>query len=389
MENETAFPHKHSKEYEEIESNMHSEISLSASVRQYINGMYDEFKKCFEQRNFTRIEKIIKNITNVDPESNVLNSIYGQLCLFRGQGAESYNYLFKYAQNSASVDLWALNAMAMWNQFSGEYSLALQQFSRVLKGPFSSKFLVSVLINAAKTKKRLGFLDRALEYFERLQCVPEGFKMTLVIKLETIHIYILKKSYDTALREIDAYIKFSNNCFIRRLRVYILYLQKNHKEVLKYRKDEESDPYVSYILARVGLENPRAFNVDISYCLDEAIKGAKDNKYIYNTYGNYYYSINRFSDAAEQYNNALSIDPKFQPAISNLELFVKASSKPNQAIYVTKEEGRSDCLLSDVSPDIEELNFLDTWKLMGYSSFKIDLHFLKRSPSLKYYVLNE
>lgn len=113
MENEIAFSHKHIND--EIESNTHSEISLSASVRQYINGMYDEFKKCFEQRNFGRIEKIINNITNVDPESNVLNAIYGQLCLFRGQGAESYNYLFKYAQNSSSVDLWMLNAMAMWN----------------------------------------------------------------------------------------------------------------------------------------------------------------------------------------------------------------------------------------------------------------------------------
>lgn len=212
--------------------------------------------------------------------------------------------------------------------------------------------------------------------------------MILVIKLEIIHIYILKRQYDTAMMEIDAYTQISTNCFVRRLRVYILYLQKNHKELLRYSKDEETDPYISYILARVGFENPRAFNIDISYCLDEAIKGAKDNKYIYNTYGNYYYSINRFSDAVEQYNNALSIDPKFQSAINNLELFVRASSRPTQAIYIAKEETRSDDVLSDVSPDIEELNFLDTWKLMGYSVFKIDFHFLKKSPSLRYY-LNE
>jgi len=193
-----------------------------------------------------------------------------------------------------------------------------------------------------------------------------------------------------ALAEVESYCaNINNNCFVKRLRIYIYYLRRNYKEILKYKKDDELDPYISYITARVGLENPKLFNIDVPFYLDEAIRDAKENKFIHNTYGNYYYSIHRFSDAAEQYNSALSLDPKFESAIDNLGLFVKASYKSNQPIYVTKNNTSSDLTLSDVEPDVEEVGFLDIWRMMGYSSFRADAHFLRKSPSLKYYLTNE
>lgn len=387
MENETAsLPAGH----EDVEIHHHNEVSLSVSVKQYVNSMYEEFKRWFEARNMSRIDKILKNITNVDPNSNVINIICGALALVNGKATESYNLLLKYAQNSTAVDLWALNIMGMWNQFAGEHRLALSQFGKVMEGQFSNKFLISVMINAAKIKKRLGFLDRALDYFERLLCVPEGFRMCPIIKLEIIHIYILKEEYDLAMSEIENYsVNINNNCFIKRLRVYMHYLQNNYKEVLKYKKEDELDPYISYITARIGLENPKLFNIDVPFYLDEAIRAAKENKYVHNTYGNYYYSIHRFSDAAEHYNNALALDPKFEPATDNLSLFVKASYKSNQPIYITKSNGSGTLRLADVTPDIEEVGFLDIWRMMGYSSFRVDAHFLKKSPSLRYYAMNE
>lgn len=387
MENETTYP---TNCFEDNESNLPSELSLSVSVKQYINSMYEEFKRWFESRNISRIDKILKNITNVDPNSNILNIIYGSLALINGKAIESYELLFKYAQNCPQVDLWALNMMAMWNLFAGEHELALKQFGKVIEGPFPIKFRILAFINAAKTKKRLGFYDKSLEYFERLLHIPEGFRMAPVIMLEIIHIYILKRNYDLALNEIEKYcVNINSNPFIKRLRVYIYYMKNNYKEILKFKKDDDQDPYISYIIAREGLENPKIFNIDISLYLDEAIKGAKDNKYIYNTYGNYYYNTHRFSDAAEQYNNALSLDPKFSPALENLTSFVKASTKSRQAIYVTKNNGNNDFVLSDVNPDVEELGFLDTWKMIGYSSFRVDEHFLRKSPSLKYYLPND
>jgi len=169
MENETTYV---PTTPEDGEVHHHTEVSLSISVKQYVNSMYEEFKRWFEARNMSRIDKILKNITNVDPSSNILNIICGSLALVNGKVIESYNLLFKYAQNCATVDLWALNIMGMWNQFAGEQRLALKQFGRVMEGQFSNKYLVSVLINSAKVKKRLGFLDRALEYLERLLCCP-------------------------------------------------------------------------------------------------------------------------------------------------------------------------------------------------------------------------
>lgn len=382
METQTAHSSIDKSENDRMER---KEATLGESIKKYVNGMYEEYKKCFELKNFERIEKIIKNITNVDPGSNILNIIEGSLSLYRGEGSSAYKLLFEFTKNSDSIDLWALNFIAMWNMITGQHKEALGQFAQILQGPFGSRFLIGVMICTAKTKKMLGFFDKSLEYFKRLLRIPEGFKMILLIKLEIIHIYILKKQYETALYEIEKYLKDSDNFFIRRLKIYIYYLKKNYKEILKFKREDEKDPYILYILARVGLENPEYSNIDVSFCLDEAIKNAKENKYIYNTYGNFYYSKNRFSDAAEQYNNALLLDPFFEPALSNLKLFVKAGSKSDQHIYFTKADKISNETLSDVNPDVEKLGFLDTWKLLGYSTFRMDYLFLRKYPSLKYY----
>lgn len=386
METQTAYLQNDRNERSEYENN---EASLSASIRGYVNGMYDEFKRCYDQKNIARIDKIVKNITNVDPDSNILNIIEGTLFLHHGDGANAYKYLFQFAKNSKSIDLWALNVMAMWNMITGQHKLAYKQFSNVIEGPFSNKFTVSVLINAAKTKKKLGFLDKSLEYFTRLLRIPDGYKMLLVINLEIIHIYILKKQYDLAMQEIEKYLRECDNFFIKRLKVYIYYLKGNLKEILRYKREDEKDPYIMYIIARIGLENPKMFNIDVAYCLDEAIKSVKNNEYIYNTYGNFYYSTQRFSDAAEQYNNALSLDPMFEPALSNLKLFIKANSKPHEEIYITRQDSGHRKTLADVNPDVEELGFLDTWKILGYSTFRVDYFSLQKSPSLKYYISSD
>lgn len=227
MEIDKAFTPSPTKEREEPELSRHNDNPQNPSVKQYIKSMYEEFKKCFEIKNFSRIEIIIKNIGNVDPESNILNSIYGHLCLFKGQGLESYKYLFLYSRNCKSTDLWAISTMALFNHFAGEDELAIQQFTKVLSGSLPTKCLIFYLICAIKSKKRLGFFDSAYGYLERLQAVPDGFKMILLIKLEMIHILILKNMYEKAHEEIAKYMEFSRNDYIKRLFVYLLYLEKN------------------------------------------------------------------------------------------------------------------------------------------------------------------
>lgn len=390
MENERTYGIKFHRDYNEIDSEELREPSHSNSVQQFINMMYEEFKNCFEQKNFSRIEKIIKNIENVDVNANVLNCIYGHLCLVKGEGKDAYNYIFKYVKNATIVDAWVSNSMAMWNLIIGNYPLALKQFTQGIEGVYSDKYLVSLLINLAKTKKRMGFLDRALEYYERIMCIPHGFQLYLLIKLEIIHICILKRSYEAALKEIESYAQLSNNYFIKRLKIYIMFVQKNYKEILKYKKDENCDPYIAYIIARIGLENSRSINIDIPYYLDLAIKGSQNNKYIYNTYGNYYSNIGRYSDAAEYYNNALCLDPKFTSALENMSLFVQANTTSNQPIYIAKDDGKGgQLMLSDVNPDVESLGFLNTWNLLGYKTFHIDYLTLKKMPPLRFYILDE
>lgn len=366
----------------EMDIYYNAENYVSSSLNKYIQDMYEEFKKCFEQRNFVQIDRIIKNIINVDSESNILNSIYGQISLFRGDGNAAYRYLLKYAQNHNSVDIWALRAMSLWNLFSGNYSLALKQFSEVLSGKLPTMSLIFIMINAAKTKKMLGFYDRAFSYLERLQTIPDGYKMILLIKLEIIHIYILKKDYNSALNEIDIYLQLGSNCYVRRLKVYILYLQKKYMNILSLIDEQATDPYITYIIARVGMDNQDFTNIDVVYYFEEAIRISRGNKYIHNTFGNYYSSINKFSEAAEQYNYALCIDPDFFAAKSNLNAFNRINI--NKSV-VDSEDINISGILEDVDPDVEELGFLDTWRMMGYSFFRPNNVRKNQLVSLKFY----
>lgn len=376
MDLDKIFSRKISKEYDESDINTQNEPSQSLSALQYIQGMYEEFKKSLELKNYQRIDLVIKNITNVDPNSNYLNSILGQLSLLKGQGLDSYRYLFNFSRNSTSVDLPALGAMGLWNNFVGEYSIALTQFSKVIQGNFSKKFLIFILFNAAKAKKRLGFYDRAMDYLVRSLVDPEGYRMILMIKLETIHILILRLELEQAQDEIDEYMQYSNNIFLKRLRIFLSYSQKNFKDVARFNNEEDSDPYISYLLARCSIENPKALNLDAVYLLEEAIRATPDNKYIYNTLGNYYCSTERYSEAIEQYNIALSIDPGFDMVLNNLR----------SVNTINTHNERNHKILAEINPDVELMGFFNTWKLYGYSSFKIDQRILKKIPSLKYYL---
>lgn len=85
METQTAHSSIDKSENDRMER---KEATLGESIKKYVNGMYEEYKKCFELKNFERIEKIIKNITNVDPGSNILNIIEGSLSLYRGRGKQ-------------------------------------------------------------------------------------------------------------------------------------------------------------------------------------------------------------------------------------------------------------------------------------------------------------
>jgi tetratricopeptide (TPR) repeat protein len=370
---------------EEPIENQHDQVEDSTliSIRQYVEGMYDEFKRSLESRNIRRIEKIIRNIESVDPQANVLNLIHGTVCLYHGDGIKAYSYLMKFSKNSKMINHLALYSMGMWNMLSGNYKLANEQFGHSLNNQFSVKFVIPILICMAKTKKRLGFYDKSLRFFERILRIPEGFKLILLVKLEIIHIYILKEEYEKALFEIDQYMRESDNFFIRRLKAYVFYLQKRFTEFLSIKIDTESDPFVLYLVARAGMEGLKIGNNDISFLLDRICEITKNNKYVFNTYGNFYYNTQRFSDAAEMYNRALNIDPSFEPALTNVKLFLKTNSKTNFTIYTAKSNSSP---VIDTFPEIEEIGFFDTWNMLGFPSLHVDHHFIEKSPSLMYYL---
>lgn len=334
--------------------------------------LYEDYKRHFEVRNFLKIEKIIISIMNTQQDSPILHIIHGETFLFRGNCEKSHFHLAKYINTAKEVDAYALNVIAMWNESAGYHALALAQYVECLAHSSDLKTLARILFNAITNKKRQRFFDTSMAYYRRLLAVPEGYRLFPCVQIEIIHIYILKKNYQMALDAIHVFLCLSSCIFIKRLKAYIHYVTKNYIEVLKHKNDAPLDPYLSYLVGRIGKENLN-LEIDVPHYFDEAIKSAGDSPYIYNSYGNYYFMISRYSDAAEQYSNALATDPHFQPAIDNMNLITKAGfSSPDHPIYIANVSRCSETLLSEADPDVEETGFLNIWKMFGYLPFKRD-----------------
>ncbi|KAI5181309.1 hypothetical protein PAEPH01_2812, partial [Pancytospora epiphaga] len=128
--------------------------------------------------------------------------------------------------------------------------------------------------------------------------------------------------------------------------------------------------YIFYLMGRIGSEMTIS-DIDVSHCFDESLRNSSGSPIIYNSYGNHYFRIGRYSDAAIQYKNALTLNPNFQPALDNMKLLDKASD-----IVYTANISVEMPFLSEVDPDVEEMGFLFVWTLLGYTQFKGDFSFL-------------
>lgn len=346
--------------------------------------LYSEYRNCFKARNFQRIEKIIISITGIQPDSPVLSLIQGEALLYKGLCSKSRLSLQRFINRTREFDTYALNLIAMWNEAAGFHKIALLQYVECMRYATDAEACARLVFNATNSKKRLRFLDTSLSYYQRLLAIPDGFRLLPCIKIEMIHLHILKKNFSAAMREIEIYLRYGRCCFIDRLQAYVNYVQREFNEVLRHKNDGTVDPYIAYLIARIGLENP-ATDIDVAYYFDEAIKCAGGNAYIYNSYGNYYYSVRRYSDAAEQYSNALSADPRFQPAIDNMDLMMRANSAFPESIYVANTDGSTNVALKENDPDVEEMGFLNVWKFFGYAPFKKESNCIEELAPLQYH----
>lgn len=366
-----------------------------------IYELFENYKSCFRASNFNGIEKVIASIASIAPESPILDLINGEISLFKGHPDKSYLHISRYLSKIRCTELsdenpnmrygveginnnksngisffnsvvhsYALKVIAMWNDAMGFYKVGYTQHVRRLKYPIDKEAKVWTLFHAITNKKRMSFLDSARAYYERIMALPDGYKLLRCIKLQMIHLHVLKKDYSSAADIIKNYVRFRSCIYIRRMVAYINYNEKNYVDIMKSSPECAADPYISYIIARTCLDNMSGGSisgVDVSYYFDEAIKKGGPNAFFHNTYGNYFYKIRRYADAAEQYKNALSVNPNFVPAIENMKKISKFYHSSTDNTYVANSINSETTNLSDSDPDVEEMGFFDILSMIGYT----------------------
>lgn len=357
--------------------------SIEEQHKKAIQDLYNEFKKCFETRNFERMGKIKDAIVSIKPDSPILNLIYGQEALLNGNGEISYNYLFKYVKCGINIDTYGLFTIALWNKIAGNRLLALRQLTDCMNDTCDNKTLANLILHSTDIKKRLGFLSTSLDYYQRLLQCPEGYKMILYIKLQTIHIAILKGDYDIAQKDINRYMYINQNRYIRRLNAYLQYQTDSCKDLARSRNNKLPDAYIMYLMGRKSMDKRDYENV--AYFYDEAMKLGEQNSYICNSYGNYYYITGRIEEAVKFYNMAINYNPECAPAIKNLSHFIKIHDKNGNFSYLINDMDRDSFTPVEEDPDIESMGFFNIQELLGMVSFEIPKSFLKKHFDLKPY----
>lgn len=359
-----------SDEFQSFEQRGMLESARIVSREKLPAELFSEYKKQFEARNFSRIEKVIVEFETRFPESPILNAIKGEQFLYHGNSEKSHHCLSNYLMQAKQLDPYVLGVIAMWNDAAGFCREAFTQFVERLRFTRDPGSTAWYLFHAITNKKRCKFLDTALQYYERLISVPEGYRLLRCVKIEMAHIYLLKKNYSAASSILSQCSKFRPCIFTVRLEVYIHYTEHNYSEIMKHKGDTPMDPYIAYIIGRVGMENPET-EYDIPYFFNEAIKYGGNLAHVHNSYGNYYYKLGRYSDATEQYENALRLDSNFQPSRENLALIAKTSLGSNGILFADNHGRRpaeAYCMESD--PDVEEMGFLNISAMFGYRKFK-------------------
>lgn len=335
------------------------------SIAEHVESLYIEYRQCFESRNMGRVFAIIKTIEESKSDSPLLNLMRGEIYLYVGDGDRSYEELQYYINNATIIDSYGMAVIALWNQAAGHSSESLSQHCESLRDNIDPRRCVRTLLNAVHNKKRMRFLDGALEYYKRILALPEGYAMIPYILLEMIHLHILKKNFAEARSEIASYERHGSNTFLSRLSASVNYFTGEFDSILKKSHDTPSDPFISYLIGRIALEKGIQ-EIDSEHFLTKAAKKSKDNPHVYATRGNCLFLNGNPSAALDDYERALKIDPNLEYIKKNRQIVEQAMEKGYKA---TSKNIMSQ--ISDIEPDVEALGFFYTYELFGYAPFRI------------------
>jgi len=348
-----------------------------------IRSLYTNYIRYFEAKEIAKIDNILNSLIKIDPDSPILNLIYGEMALYRGVLENSHAYLLKYIKHIKQIDSYGLCVIARWNELAGNYKLACSQYTEALAHSNDNNTLVKILLSSINCKKNMRFLDTSLSYLNRLLAVPEGYYRMMQINLEIIHILIFKGKYSEAGYKIEQLAKIGRCKFVERLRLYLLFQQGEYKEILIDLNESDLDPYTAYLIARIGV-NEKKYGIAVEEFLNYVIERTGGNEYVYNTYGCYHYKIKQITEAAEQFDNSLYFDSQFSPAKLNFEHVAQYVTRTEKGTYVATGAAVAAAEVYDSDPEPGSMGFFNLYELQGYLHMCINKNNVNKLMELRY-----
>lgn len=339
--------------------------------------IFKNVKECFKSTSAKGIAQMaiqMEESNRTHPYVSVLKALYN---FKAGNFLDAHAHLLFYMREHKKMDLFALEAMAMWNLTVGRTELALDQYIRLLK--FYSRDMtkkVEIMFNIAICKKDLGFYDFALEILERMLALPDGYKMLPRIYIQTFHVYLLKEN-TSHLKKLLKMFKFpGNNSFMNRLYAEVLFLEGSYDDLIELVNTTKYDSYLYYLAVRAG----DFTEVAQEYYFEELLYYAENNYYMLNTYANYLMRKGFYPTAAQYYEMSLRLNPEYGPALKNYE-YIQKISKVENGIRVFQPTEKV-FVPVDIKPGVGKMGFFNTFvELNGFTCI-VDKHAIEAMDTL-------
>ncbi|KAL6120676.1 hypothetical protein NUSPORA_02554 [Nucleospora cyclopteri] len=349
-----------------------------------IKQLYKEGKQQYERGDTLGLKTTIEKMEEINEQSSFVHVLKSFLLLHDGNFELSYESIKKYLELTPSnSDPYALECMTVWNMLTQNYKTAIKQFNQLLSKTQETQSRCIYLMKIAICKKKLGFYHTADDILNRVLAIPEGYKMYPLIKLEAIHILILRKKFDEAQLQLKLFPCPCSNSLVNRLHAYTFYAKGWFQEVLDFCENTPKDVFLDYLIIRTRmLVSPGSPILNCYF--QNIIKISPNNPIFFNTYGNYLVSRGCINTAMNYYKRSMSLDPLYSPAYKNLKFITENFNCCVQKIVPCEHvEGWN---LRDIEPEVEACGFFNTHhkkeqqKVLQSPSFYLKYEALENIP---------
>lgn len=346
------------------ESTTIGDIGSSLTTPQLLEKIHDCFIDCTLQK----INELIGEMEQINRKLTYITVLKALRCIKMNRLEQAHEYLMVFVKEKTPFDPIILECMAIFNSTIGRRDCALRQYTKLLSYSDKMGHKVNIMYNIAVCKKENGFCDFALDIFERLLSIPDGYKELPKIYVQIYHIYLIRRDYTALSRMFDMFVFPVKNVFMNRIYAELLYKTGRIQELLIFEESCSFDPYICYLIIRMALLGD-VEDVNMDDRFRKVLQFTEDHYVPLNTYGNHLLRMGVTIEAKRCYEICLEGNSKYAPSLYNLEHINKQISDV--------EEGNLDRFTlsfspRDIEPRVWQCGFFKTGSVSPVNSNSLD-----------------